>query len=316
MSDFVKYELSEEWINDYKKNADFKVNKILNLDFNEREVLGDNPKDINDKNYGNGNVSGNLNEFYHGTVVAGIIGATRNNNIGINGISNDLKIMSLKISSNGEEHDKDVSLAIRYAVDNGAKVINMSFAKNFSLYQQWVKEAIHYASEKDVLLIHAASNENNNIDVTPIYPNDIDDEGNESVDNFITVGAISNTLNKNFRSYFSNYGKINVDIFAPGDEIFTTEIKNSYGYHSGTSMATAIVTGVSCILRSHYPDLSAFQVKEILMKSGTLYNMDIEIEQKDGTKKMIPFSELSKSGSVVNAYNALLMAEQISKSKN
>ncbi|WP_103864364.1 S8 family serine peptidase [Aquimarina sp. I32.4] len=312
MSDFLEYELSEEWINDYKKHADLKVSKTLNLDFNDREILGDNPKDLNDENYGNGNVSGNLDEFYHGTVVAGVIGATRNNNIGIDGISNNLKIMSLNISSNGEEHDKDISLAIKYAVDNGAKIINMSLAKNFSLHQEWVQEAIHYASEKDVLIIHAASNENTDIDKTLVYPNDIDSKGNEFVDNFITVGSISNKLSKDFRSYFSNYGKTNVDIFAPGDEIFTTEIKNSYGFHSGTSMATAIVTGISSLLRSNYPDLSASQIKEILMKSGTLYNFNVEINQKDESKKIIPFSELSKSGSVVNAYNALLMAEQVS----
>ncbi len=315
MSDFLEYDLSEKWINDYKENADYKITKILNLDFNDRKILGDDPTDINDKNYGSGNVSGNIDSFYHGTVVAGIIGASRNNAIGIDGISNTLKIMSLNISSNGEEHDKDVALAIRYAVDNGAKVINMSFAKDFSMHQDWVNGAIEYASKKDVLIINAGSNESNNVDETPVYPNDVDSQGNEYVSNFIKVGSISNYLDKNFRSYFSNYGKVNIDLFAPGDQIYTTEVKNSYGYHSGTSMSTAVVSGISCLLRSYYPEFSASQIKDILMKSGTLFNIDVQIEQEqeDESQKLVPFSSLSKSGTVVNAYNALLMAEEISR---
>lgn len=315
MSDFLKYELTEKWIYDYKKGADFRVNKLLNINYVDRAILKDDPDNLADTNYGTGNVSGNLEEFYHGTVVAGIIGAVKNNQIGIDGICDNVRIMPVNISSNGEEHDKDIALAIRYAVDNGAKIINMSFAKNFSLREEWVTDAIKYASEKDVLIVQAASNESVDVDLEPIYPKDTNKKGYEFVDNYITVGATTYNLDKNLRSYFSNYGAKNVDIFAPGSDIFTTEVKNSYGYHSGTSVSAAIVTGVCALLRSNYPRLSASETKEILMKSGISYNITIEIPQEDETLELIPFTQLSKSGKVVNAYNALLMAEQISKSK-
>ncbi|WP_027394099.1 S8 family serine peptidase [Aquimarina latercula] len=316
MSDFLKYDLSVKWIEDYKNNADDKINKSLNIGYNPRQKIGDDYNNINDINYGTGDLTINKNGYSHGTLVAGIIAAKRNNNIGIDGFYDHVKIMPLSISCSGDEYDKDISLAIRYAVDNGANIINMSFAKEFSIREDWVKEAIIYANKKDVLIVGVASNENIDIDKSVIHPNDFDDEAQEIVDNFIVVGSTSYILKENLKSSFSNYGKNNVDIFAPGEDIYTLEPNNKYDFQSGTSVAAPVVSGVAALIKGYYPSLKMLKIKEIIMNSGVKYNIDVEIDQEDGTKKLIPFSELSKSGKIVNAYNALIMAEEIYKAKN
>ncbi len=293
------------------------VNSSTSLNYQERKIIGDNPEDITDTAYGNNNVSGNLDKLYHGTLVSGVIVATRNNNIGIDGILNEAKIMSLCVSANGGELDKDIALAIRYAVDNGAKIINMSSGKHFSMNRDWVNQAIKYAAKKDVLFITSAGNDKLNLDENHnnYYPNDIDGD-QEISDNFMMIGASSYTLDKRLRLYLTNYGKKNVDLFAPGYKVYTTLPNNKYRYSPGTSIATALVSGIAALIRSHYPNLKASEVKEILMSSGISYNIDVEMFLEDGSKKMIPFSQLSKSGKIVNAYNALLLAEQVSKGKN
>ncbi|WP_062055914.1 S8 family peptidase [Aquimarina longa] len=304
---------SEKSILGYINQTKGALKLSINLEYKEREIVGDNPNDITDTNYGNNNVSGNLDKLYHGTLVSGVLAAKRNNTIGIDGIINEAKIMALCISANGDELDKDIALAIRYAVDNGAKIINMSSGKQFSINRQWVNKAIEYAAKKDVLFITSAGNNKLNLDEQEnnYYPNDNTDL--EISNNFLMVGASTYTLDKKLRYYLTNYGKNNVDIFAPGYKIYTTLPNNTYRYSQGTSMATPIVAGVAALIRSHYPNLKAYQIKEILMKSGISYNIDVEMTLKDDTKKMIPFSDLSKSGKIVNAYNALLMAEQVSK---
>ncbi len=289
------------------------IKRSANIEYKEREILGDNPDDITDTDYGNNNVSGNLDQLYHGTLITGIIAAKRNNQIGINGIVDSIKIMPLCVSANGDEHDKDIALAIRYAVDNGAKVINMSSGKSFSMQQEWVNSAIKYAENNDVLFITSAGNGNLNLDIPEIhyYPNN----NTKASNSFLMVGASSYFLKDGLKNSSTNYGKENVDIFAPGNKIYTTNIKNTYKFTRGTSIATSIVSGVAALIRSYYPNLKAYQVKEILMTSGVSYNINTEIKAQDGTKKTLPFSELSKSGKVVNAYNALLMAERLAAAK-
>ena len=314
MADYFKYNLTQKWINTYKKNADAKIEKILNLDYNDREIIGDNSDDINDISYGNNNVSGNAEKLYHGTVVTGVIAANRTNTTtGIKGIAEKVRIMPVCVSSNGDEHDKDIALAIRYAVDKDAKVINMSFRKDFSLHEEWVLEAIKYAAQKDVVLVVAAGNEGLDIDNKPSYPNDIYDQ-TEVAKNFIVVGASSFNTDENLMAYFSNYGKNNVDVFAPGEQIYTTYANNDYRYDTGTSMAAPMVSGVAALLRSYYPKLSAKQVKEIIMESGVSYNSMVNVPGTQG-KEQKPFSDFSRSGRVVNAYNALLMAEKVAKQR-
>ena len=307
-----KYEFTIKDLNEFISESVQEKDKMLNLDYNERTIIGDDPQNIKDSFYGSHIVYGEV-PFNHSTEVSGVIAANRNNNVGANGISNLIKIMPIVMVASGDEHDKDVALAIRYAVDNGAKVINMSWGKYLSSNKDWVDEAFRYASENDVLLVSGAGNDNLNNDESHIYPSDNDFKTNkEFVKNHIVIGASSPNIS-NLKTGFSNYGQKKVDLFAPGVSIYSTHVNNEYGFVRGTSFAAPIVSGLAALLRSYYPKLTAMQVKQILMDSGTPYNIELEITLENNSKKMMPFSELSKSGKVVNAYNALLMAEELSK---
>ncbi|MDR6763863.1 subtilisin family serine protease [Flavobacterium sp. 2755] len=304
-------------IQDMQTQLDSVINKNLNIDYNERLLIGDNPA-ILEKGYGNNNVSNNKaghRPFQdHCTKMAGVISANRKNNIGIKGIIQDVKIMPLSISPSGDEHDKDIAMAIKYAVDNGAKIINMSFYKEFSLHKEWIFEAIKYAEENNVLLVHISGNDSSNIDKNPSYPNDNDFENFKEVSsNFINVGSVTHKLNSHFVSDFSNYGKQNVDLFAPGEEIYSTSAGNAYKFDSGTSMAAPMVCGTAALIWQYYPKLKASQVKQIILDSGTSYNLEVIVPGTKDTK--VPFSELSKSGKVLNVYNAMKLAEKVSKNK-
>jgi subtilisin family serine protease len=290
-----------------------KKNKNYDFNFDGRAIVGDNPQDITDTKYGNGFVIGSKDEESHGTHVAGIILATRNNGVGLDGVATNAKLMSVRAVPDGDERDKDVALAIKYAVDNGAKVINMSFGKSFSPYRHWVFDAIKYAEKHDVLLVHAAGNDNKDIDVKDNFPNDSEDKITEIADNVLTVGAMSINYDENLPATFSNYGKKNVDVFAPGVQIYSTVPKDEYAKYSGTSMASPETAGVATLIRSYYPQLSASQVKHVIMNSGTKINMEVLVPGKEGEK--VNFSELSVTGSVVNAYNALLLADKMVNSK-
>ncbi|MDY7396426.1 S8 family peptidase [Aureibaculum sp. 2210JD6-5] len=285
------------------------LNSQYKIDFNGR-VAGDDPYDINDVGYGNPYVIGSKDGEMHGTHVAGIIAAERNNGIGMNGVAHNVKIMAIRAVPDGDEYDKDVALAIRYAVDNGAKVINMSFGKSYSPNAEWVYDAIKYAEEKDVLLVHAAGNDGSDIDSAENFPNDSKDKITEFADNVITVGAMTRHFDDKLVASFSNYGKKNVDIFAPGLEIYSTVPKNEYESIQGTSMAAPEVAGVAALIRSYYPDLTAGQVKKIIMDSGIEFKKQVIRPGSDSSKAM--FVDLSISGKILNAYNALVMAEKMS----
>jgi subtilisin family serine protease len=283
-----------------------------NLKTNYRKVVGDNPNDITNTKYGNNNVIGlDKEEARHGTHVAGIVAQVRNNNIGGDGIASNVQILTVRAVPDGDEYDKDIALGIRYAVDNGAKVINGSFGKAFSPQKQWVYDAIKYAEKKDVLIVHAAGNDAKDIDYNDNFPNDSDDKITEFADNLITVGALNFETGEKVVARFSNIGKINVDVFAPGVKIYATTPNNTYSFLQGTSMASPNVAGVAALIRSHYPKLTAKQVKHILMDSGVALDNNVIVGGKPADTR--PFSALSKSGKIVNAYNALQMAEKLSK---
>jgi cell wall-associated protease len=316
--------MTEEGLVDHEKGLTAYLDsqekgKSYDLDFNARQTLGDNLYDIEDKFYGNNNVIGSKELESHGTHVAGIVAASRNNNKGVNGVANNVKIMAVRVVPGGDEHDKDVALGIRYAVDNGAKIINTSFGKAYSPNRKWVYDAIKYAAKKDVLLVSAAGNDGKDIDVTKTYPNDSEDLINEISDNVLTIGAMSLYYDEKLPATFSNYGKKNVDVFAPGVDIYATIPKDAYAFISGTSMAAPSAVGVAALVRSYYPQLSASQVKHILMNSGIKINFEVmkpgsqSRENPNGEK--VPFSDLSVSGRVVNAYNALKMADRIVNGK-
>jgi len=286
------------------------LNSQYKIDFDGR-LSKDNPYDITDISYGNAFVIGSKNDESHGTHVSGIIAAKRNNSIGMNGVAHNVQIMAIRAVPDGDEYDKDVALAIRYAVDNGAKVVNMSFGKSYSPNADWVYDAIKYAAEKDVLLVHAAGNSSEDIDTAENFPNDSKDKLVEFADNVLTVGAIALHFDNKLVASFSNYGKKNVDVFAPGVNIYSTLPKDTYGPNNGTSMASPEVAGVAALVRSYYPNLTASQVKHIIMNSGIEFHREV-IKPGSKTDK-VNFDDLSVSGRVLNAYNALLMAEQFSK---
>lgn len=283
----------------YNKDADF------------RKVLNDDPYDITDTDYGNNKVQGpELDGAKHGTHVAGIIAAERNNGKGMNGVANqNIKIMALRAVPDGDEYDKDIALAIRYAVDNGAKVINTSFGKYYAQNPEWVYEAIKYAAKKDVLIVNAAGNEGINLDepANRVYPNDQIDNVTEMGDTFLTVGALNSKYGGELVANFSNYGKSQVDVFAPGVRIYSTTPNNTYEFLQGTSMAAPNTAGVAAMLRSYYPNLSAAKIKNIIMASGLTTGTQV-ILGGDDTKKA-RFNEISKSGEMVNMYNAFKLAE-------
>ncbi|MEO0900811.1 MAG: S8 family serine peptidase, partial [Bacteroidota bacterium] len=291
------------------------VNYNLNKDFDGRKPVGDNPYDFNDKSYGNGNPKNRVDGESHGTHVAGIIAAERNNGKGVNGVANNAQIMSIRAVPNGDEYDKDIALAIRYATDNGAKIINCSFGKSFSPNAEWVYDAIKYAASKDVLIVHAAGNDGNDLDNpdNPNYPNDHRYAGSEISNNVITVGALASKYGSEMVAGFSNYGTENVDVFAPGAEVYSTMPNNAYEFQGGTSMAAPAVAGIAALIRSYYPQLSASQVKQVLMQSGLSTKASV-IVSGDASKAKT-FDTISKSGKMVNAYNALLLADKISKGK-
>jgi len=315
MKQMLAYGLS---VADLKKEIEKELESYIrvqngeNLKTNYRKVVGDNPDDIKDTKYGDNNVMGpDKEEILHGTHVAGIVAQVRNNKIGGDGIANNVQILTVRAVPDGDEYDKDIALGIRYAVDNGAKVINGSFGKAFSPHKQWVYDAIKYAESKDVLIVHAAGNDAKDIDKEDNFPNDSDDKVNEFADNMITVGALNYEYGTNVVADFSNYGKLNVDVFAPGVKIYASTPNNTYQFLQGTSMAAPNVAGVAALIRSYYPTLTAKQVKHILMDSGTVIKSSVAVGGDPDKTRL--FSELSQSGKMVNAYNAMVMAEKLAK---
>ncbi|MEM7185136.1 MAG: S8 family peptidase [Bacteroidota bacterium] len=286
----------------------------FNMEKSFRTVLNDNPDNFNSKFYGNGDVDGpdpKKEDATHGTHVAGIIAAKRNNGIGMNGVADNVRIMAVRAVPDGDEYDKDIALAIRYAVDNGAKVINTSFGKYYSPHPEWVWDAIKYAGEKDVLIVNAAGNEGFDLDGIQVYPNDQQGTGAEISDTFITIGALNYDYGSEMVANFSNFGKSNVDAFAPGVKIWSTTPLNHYEYLQGTSMAAPAVAGVAAVIRSHYPKLSAKQVKQILMNSGLASGSPVILGGDESNQDK--FGNISKSGKMVNLYNAIIMADKMSR---
>ncbi len=286
-----------------------KADSIPPVDYRGKEVK-DDYFNIKDRFYGNSNLIGE--PYFHGTHVAGIIGAERGNGKGMEGIAAAVKLMGVRAVPNGDEHDKDVALGIRYAVDNGAQIINMSFGKSVSPERKMVEDAIRYAEKKGVLIVNAAGNDGSDIDRLPHYPTPFYMKGNKRAPNMITVGA-SGATEAGLIAPFSNYGAKTVDVFAPGVAIYSTLPENKYSPLSGTSMATPVVAGIAALIKSYYPDLSAKQIKFIIEQSVTKIDFPVTRPKSDGKK--VAMTELCRTGGIVNAYDALLMAEKMSGTK-
>lgn len=292
------------------------LNYHLNVDFNGREVVGDDPYDFDSRGYGNGSPDNRDEDESHGTHVAGIIAAERGNGLGVDGVADFVEIMSVRMVPDGDEYDKDVALGIRYAVDNGARIINASFGKSYSPNAEWVYDAIKYAEDNNVLIVHAAGNEGLDLDDpnNGNYPNDQEATGPEISDNVITVGSLDSTYGSEMVSSFSNYGASNVDVFAPGGQIYSTIPGNEYEFQGGTSFSAPAVSGIAALIISRYPKLSASQVKKIIMQSGLPINTSVTLGGDADNSR--PYTEVCRSGKIVNAYNALILASQVAGGKN
>lgn len=303
----LEHDFSKE-IESMEEHYGLGVKYHYNTDFNTREIVGDNYFDLSEKNYGNNRVGALVPG--HGTHVAGIIAADRTNGIGMKGIADHAKIMALRVVPDGDERDKDIANAIYYAVDNGAKIINMSFGKSYSPYKDAVDEAMIYASKKGVLLIHAAGNSNKLNTTTNNYPNQfIGEKKGKRITTWLEIGAEGWEDLEHLPTSFSNYGQKTVHIFAPGLDIYSTTPDNNYEYYNGTSMAAPVVAGVAALIWSYNPTLTAKQIKKIILKTGTDYgSQQVVIPGKDEKTK---FKKLSCSGKVVNVYEALKLANKM-----
>lgn len=303
----------EEFVSELKEAAEHFQQIVeygYNEDFDPRSIVGDNYNDPYEKGYGNNDVKGP--DAMHGTHVAGIIAADRKNDIGIKGIADNVRIMSVRTVPNGDERDKDVANAILYAVDNGAHIINMSFGKSTSPRKEVVDKAVKYAVQKGVLLIHAAGNESDDIDVEKNYPTRFYLDGSEAK-NWLEVGASSWGADKDFVGSFSNYGKKSVDLFAPGVEIYSTVPDNKYKDLNGTSMASPVTAGVAAVIMSYFPEFTALEVKEIIRQSTRKFdNLKINMP---GSKGEIEFSQMSSTGGLINLYEAVNLAQELKVKK-
>lgn len=311
---FVKF------FDDITEGAKYFNNQVdyhLNKEYDSRPIIGDNYEDASERHYGNADVKGP--DALHGSHVAGIIGAKRNNNIGINGVADNVKILTVRLVPDGDERDKDVANAIRYAVDNGAKVLNMSFGKSYSHNKQTVDDAVKYAESKDVLLVHAAGNDSEDNDVEPNFPmkyyTNAKGDTTGIANNWITVGASGLHPDNELLADFSNYGKKTVDVFAPGVRINSTIPDSKYKEEQGTSMAAPVVAGLAAMIRSYYPSLSAAETKQIILESVVKPEQTVQVKISEEATKTVKFADISVTGGIVNAYNAIIKAEEFSNKK-
>jgi cell wall-associated protease len=271
-----------------------------NVDFNPRSIVGDDYFNVNERFYGNNDVIGP--DSSHGTHVAGIIAARRDNALGIKGVATNVKIMALRAVPNGDERDKDIANSIRYAVDNGAQIINMSFGKKFSPFKGAVDEAVRYAEGKGVLMVHAAGNDSKDNDLIPSYPSRMDRQGLE-FSNWLAIGASSFRRGLSLPARFSNYGKRTVDLFAPGVDILSTTPDNSYDTYSGTSMAAPTAAGVASMVLNYEPSMEAPELRSLLLDTSRRYpNLRVN---RPGTQEQVLFSTLSTTGTIIDAFKAV-----------
>ena len=303
---------NEEFFGDFGEYVDSEVKKAEAVDnpptAYRDDIVKDNYNDFNDRFYGNPNVMVSNKSAMHGTHVTGIIGAVRNNGVGVDGIADNVQVMMIRVVPDGDEHDKDIALGIRYAVDNGAKVINMSFGKNFSPEKQWVDDAVRYAQSKGVLLVLAAGNSGKNLDTTYNFPSSVFKSDHKKASNMITVGASGprNDSTNSITANFSNYGRNQVDVFAPGVKIYSSVPGgNKYQNLQGTSMAAPVVAGLAALILEYYPNLTAEQVKMAIEKSSVKITEKVRNPETD---EMVSLSSLSKTGGIINAYEAIKLA--------
>ena len=275
----------------------------LNLDFDPRHIVGDDYADPTERFYGNADVAGP--DPGHGTAVASLIAAERDNGVGIDGVTDAVRIMAVRAVPNGDERDKDVANAIRYAVDNGAHIINMSFGKAYSPFKEVVDQAVAYAGEHGVLLVHAAGNDATDLAETPNFPNDVLPDGQAAL--WLEVGASAWQGPDRLAAVFTNYGGAEVDVFAPGTTLMTAVPGDEYGPSDGTSLAAPVVSGVAALLMGHFPDLGAAETRTLILETATPLP-DQVVVLPGSEQDTIRFGDLSVTGGIVNAAAAVQRA--------
>jgi subtilisin family serine protease len=305
---------NERTLPDLKEKIKNFLNRYLNTEFDPRKITGDDPEDIHDTIYGNGDIRGPVSE--DGTMIAGVVAAYRGNSTGIDGVAANAEIMALRVGLKGDERDKDVALAIRYAVNNGAKIILLDIAKNLSPHKDWVDEALKYAMNNNVLIVRKAGNEGRNLDKNDLFPNGRFPDGSIA-ENWITTGATGMKADKDLCSVSTNWGKQSVDLFAPGEQIISLCADNKYGRSEGTGVAAAVVAGAASFVWSYYPELTVSELKNILTGSVTQFpSLKVIIPgQTAKEKQRIGFSDMSKAGGIVNVFEAMKQADKICRIK-
>ncbi|HVU94706.1 MAG TPA: S8 family serine peptidase [Puia sp.] len=300
--------------NDFAPAMEHFINLVehhLNWGYDPRALwVGDDYFNSDQRDYGNADVQGP--DASHGTHVAGIIAADRTNRIGVSGVADCIRLLTVRAVPDGDERDKDVANAIRYAADHGAKVINMSFGKRYSQDKEAVDRAVAYAMQKDVVIVQAAGNDNADLDSVALFPNRRYADGGEA-GAWIVVGASGPNDDSTLKASFSNYGKTAVDVFAPGVQICSTIPGSRYAYYDGANTASPVVAGLAALIREYYPALNANQVKDVILRSVVKVDHPILLF-KGGCATHVPFSELCRSGGIVNACNALEQAAAMASS--
>lgn len=298
----------EHLVQNFEKWGTAAITK-LNEDVKKgREIEAEKIDPVTNKRYqGNGNLASLSME--HGTHVGGIIGADRHNNSDFFGIA-DVELMFVRVLAGKgcDEEDQDVANAIRYAVDNGANIINMSFGKFLSIDPKSVEKALEYAKKKGVMVVMAAGNETVNRDVVARYP-----QCNSKSENIIVVGASDP---RGMTTVFSNFGKKTVHVFAPGFKIYSAFPGSSYKELSGTSMAAPVVTGIVALLWNYFPELKPKDLKKIILDTGIEGAKWTVRRRIDADKyKELSFKDMSVTGKIVNAENAVKKAAEIAAKK-
>jgi subtilisin family serine protease len=275
--------------------------------FDPRPIVGDDYEDVTERFYGNADVTGP--DAAHGTGVAGIVAAVRDNGSPVSGVASAARIMVIRAVPDGDERDKDVANAIRYAVDNGAHIINMSFGKGYSPQKAAVDAAVRYADERGVLLVHAAGNDARDLGTEDSFPSQFYLDG-DTARHWIQVGASSWHGGDRLAAVFSNYGVGQVHVFAPGVDILSTAPGDEYEAASGTSFAAPVVSGLAALLMSYFPELSGADVRRIILESATPLGERTVLVPGD-EERSVRFMELGATGGIVNAYEAVRMAQRM-----
>lgn len=278
-----------------------------------KDIIGDNYLDINYNKYGN-NVLLTADAAI-GTMEAGIIVAKRENGLGGNGIMDQAEIMTLRVAANGEPYLKDIALAIRYAVDHQADIIMLPVQN--TLYpedqKKWISEALEYAESKGVFCITPAWEGAQDLAVETYYPNRWM-TGKKELTNLMVVCSSDKNGNPSMNS---NYGAKEVDLYAPGMEIYSTYTGDTYQSGTGLGLAAATTVGVAALIKAYYPHLTGTQIRNILLETVTS-RKDAEVEKGiivDGkpTQDLFLFGDLCLSGGIINAYQAVVAADKIAK---